>query len=141
MKNRRISQGAKASQSGQVLEKDTASIMNALGIDFESQVKFEDCYNNPRSKMDFYIPELDCAIECKRQNVSGTADQKLPFVWENLQKFPAKQGLVVLDGTHYLNRIGIHQYLNSKKSNSFDWCFVHQLGEWLDEQTENREAS
>ena len=130
-----ISQGAKANKSGQALEKDVQSILDALGISFSSQVKFEDCYNNARSKMDFYIEPLDCAVECKRQNVSGTADQKLPFVWENLQKFPAKRGLIVLDGTHYENRIGIQKYLNSKVSDTFDWCFVDDFGDWLLEQT------
>jgi len=139
--NDQISQGAKANLSGQTLEKDTASILSALGIDFETQVIFEDCYNNSRSKMDFYIPELDCAIECKRQNVSGTADQKLPFVVENLKKFPSVRGLVVLDGSHYQNRKGIHDYLNSIKSSTLDWCFAHHLGEWLIEQTNIRKTS
>ena len=135
------SQGALANLSGQTLEKNTASILDAIGIDFETQIKFEDCYNNSRSKMDFYIPELDCAVECKRQNVSGTADQKLPFVVENLKKFPSARGLIVLDGLHYQNRKGIHEYLNSKRSSSFDWCFVHQLGDWILEQTNNRKTS
>ena len=133
-----ISQGAKANLSGQTLEINVASILDALNIDFEKQIKFEDCYSNSRSKMDFYIPKLDCAVECKRQNVSGTADQKLPFVVENLKKFPAIRGLVVLDGLHYHNRKGIHDYLNSKKSATLDWCFVHELGDWLIEQTKIR---
>jgi len=136
-----ISQGAAATKSGQALENDVSSILDALGISFKSQVKFKDCYNNMRSKMDFYIESLDCAVECKRQNVSGTADQKLPFVLENLQKFPAKRGLIILDGDHYQNRKGIQEYLNSKVSDNFDWCFVDNFGDWLLEQTESRQET
>lgn len=70
-------------------------------------------------------------IECKRQNVGGTADQKLPFVYENLQAF--ERGLVVLDGNHFHKREGIHGYLNSKISDTFDWCFFEELPAWLEE--------
>lgn len=124
-----ISQGAKANFSGQALEKDVESLFNALGIDFQSQVKFTDCYGNNRAKMDFVIGDL--AIECKRQNVGGTADQKLPFVYENLQAF--ERGLIVLDGIHYHKREGIHNYLNSKVSDTFDWCFFEELAAWMEE--------
>jgi hypothetical protein len=126
-----VSQGAKANISGQKLEKLCMGEFTSSNIKFISQVKFTDCYNNPRSKMDFYLSEFDCAVECKRQNVSGTADQKLPFVVENLALFPAKKGLLVLDGEHYENKQGIIQYLCSKQSEVFDWCFFYELGDWL----------
>jgi hypothetical protein len=133
-----ISQGAKANKSGQKLEQDVEALLNAMGIEFEKQVKFTDCYGNVRAKMDFVIeamakPNLKShvAIECKRQTVGGTADQKLPFVYENLQAFDS--GLVVLDGEHYHRREGIHGYLDSKISNTFDWCFFEDLPAWLEE--------
>ena len=120
-----ISQGAKANFSGQALEKDVESLFNALGIEFESQVKFTDCYGNKRAKMDFVVGNI--AIECKRQNVGGTADQKLPFVYENLQAF--ERGLVLLDGDHFHKREGIHGYLNSKVSDisNFALTFKYAL--------------
>ena len=126
-----VSQGAKANLSGQKLEDEVASILKSLDIDFQSQVKFQDCYGNTRAKMDFMVDEL--AIECKRQEVGGTADQKIPFVYENLSMF--KRGLLVLDGAHFHKREGIINYLNSKRSSFFDWCFVEELEDWLLEQT------
>jgi len=124
-----ISQGAKAVQSGQKLEVLVEYIIAEEGYTSEQQVKFTDCYNNSRSKMDFYVPELDLAIECKRQMVSGTADQKLPFVVANLAMFPSQKGLLVLDGDHYHKRAGIAMYLNSQISETFDWCFAEDFAE------------
>tara|TARA_B110000858_G_scaffold188321_1_gene233704 strand:- start:316 stop:711 length:396 start_codon:yes stop_codon:yes gene_type:complete len=126
-----ISQGAKAVQSGQKLESFINDVILAEGYTSRSQVKFTDCYNNSRSKMDFYVPELSLAIECKRQMVSGTADQKLPFVLANLAMFPADNGLLVLDGDHYQSRAGIAIYLNSQLSETFDWCFAEDFAEWM----------
>lgn len=131
-----VSQGAKANYSGQKLEQEVASILTNLDIDFQSQVKFTDCYGNSRAKMDFMVDDL--AIECKRQEVGGTADQKIPFVYENLSMF--KRGLLVLDGAHFHRREGILNYLNSKRSSFFDWCFVEELEDWLLEQTDSGAA-
>jgi hypothetical protein len=124
-----VSQGAKANYSGQKLENEVENILRNLDLDFQSQVKFMDCYGNTRSKMDFMVDGL--AIECKRQEVSGTADQKMPFVYENLSMF--KRGLLVLDGAHFHRREGILNYLNGKRSSFFDWCFVEDLEDWLEE--------
>lgn len=129
-----ISQGAKANYSGQKLEQEVESILQSLDLEYQSQVKFTDCYGNSRSKMDFMVDDL--AIECKRQNVGGTADQKIPFVYENLSMF--KKGLLVLDGDHFRRREGILRYLDMKKSTFFDWCFVEELSEKLLEQTNSR---
>lgn len=123
-----ISQGAKANLSGQALEKDVEAVFNSLGIEFQAQVKFTNCYNNQKARMDFVVDGI--AIECKRQNVGGTVDQKLPFVFEDLQAFP--RGLLVLDGEHFKKHQGIHKYLNSKKSDTFDWCFFDDFADWLE---------
>lgn len=136
-----ISQGARANKSGKELEVNVESILNALGIPFLSQVKFTNCYGKPNSKMDFYLPTLDVAIECKYQNVPGTADQKLPYVVEDLALFPAKHGLIILDGKHYIESPYIHYYLNNKLSDTFSWVFLDNFGEWLIEQTNSRKAS
>jgi len=130
-----VSQGAKANYSGQKLEQAVENILKGFGLSYHSQVKFTDIYGNPRSKMDFYIEDFDLGIECKRQEVGGTADQKMPFVVKNLEKFPAKNGLIVLDGAHFHARIGIHDYLNSEKCGTFDWVFLENLEDWLLEQT------
>jgi len=123
-----ISQGAKANYSGQKLEAEVENILQSLKLNYQREVQFTDCYGNSRSRMDFTVN--DVAIECKRQNVSGTVDQKIPFVYENLSMF--KRGLLVLDGDHFRRREGIITYLNAKRSSFFDWCFVEDLEGWLE---------
>ena len=132
------SQGANANYSGKKLEDAVESILQKYGLSYHSQAKFTDIYGNSRSKMDFYVEDFDLGIECKRQMGSGTADQKMPFVVKNLEKFPAKYGLIVLDGDHYKARVGIHDYLNSEKCDTFDWIFLDALEDWLLEQTNRR---
>ena len=122
-----ISQGAKANKSGQSLERDVEAVFNSFEINFQKEVKFTNCYNN-NARIDFVVDDL--AIECKRQMVRGTADQKLPFVFEDLQLFP--RGLIILDGDHYKKEEGIHKYLDSKKSDTFDWCFFDNFVDWLE---------
>ena len=122
-----ISQGAAANKSGQRLERNVEAVFNSFGINFQKEVKFTNCYNN-NARIDFVVDDL--AIECKRQMVRGTADQKLPFVFEDLQLFP--RGLIILDGDHYKKEEGIHKYLDSKKSDTFDWCFFDNFVDWLE---------
>ena len=122
-----ISQGAAANKSGQRLERNVEAVFNSFGINFQKEVKFTNCYNN-NARIDFVVDDL--AIECKRQMVRGTADQKLPFVFEDLQLFP--RGLIILDGDHYKEKEGIHKYLDSKKSDTFDWCFFDNFVDWLE---------
>lgn len=122
------SQGRKAKLSGQKLEIQVESILQSLDLEYQKEVRFTDCYGNFRSRMDFMVDNL--AIECKRQDSSGTVDQKIPFVYENLSMF--KRGLLVLDGDHYRRREGILRYLDAKKSPFFDWCFVEDLEGWLE---------
>jgi len=123
-----ISQGAKANYSGQQLEAQVESILQSLKLNYQREVQFTDCYGNSRSRMDFMVNDI--AVECKRQNVGGTVDQKIPFVYENLSMF--KRGLLVLDGDHFRRREGIITYLNAKRSSFFDWCFVEELEGWLE---------
>ena len=122
------SQGAKANYSGQKLELQVETVLTSLNLNYKKEVRFTDCYGNSRSRMDFMVDDI--AIECKRQNVGGTVDQKIPFVYENLSMF--KRGLLVLDGDHFHRREGILRYLDAKRSTFFDWCFVEELENWLE---------
>ena len=105
------------------------------GYTVEMRVKYRDLYDNPRSMMDLYLPKLDLAVMFKRQSVSGTADQKVPFWVNNLVAFPAKKGLLVLDGAHFHKREGIHHFLNAKVSDTFNWCFEENFLAYMSQQT------
>lgn len=101
-------QGALAVQSGQKLE---TIVKNSLLKYFSesqitSQYKFINVYNK-NAKIDFCIKNHNIVIECKRQNVAGTADEKIPFVLANLVKIKANLSILVLDGSWYKEQVGI----------------------------------
>ena len=129
-----VAQGAKANFSGQKLENEVEAILQSLDLEYQKEYKFTDCYGNTKSRMDFMVGGL--AIECKRQMVGGTVDQKMPFVFENLSLFD--RGLLVIDGDHFRKREGIINYLNNKAAMFpfFSWVWFEDLEDWLLEQTE-----
>ncbi len=122
-----ISQGAQANVNGKALETNVAQLLSQFGCSFKEQVKFTNVYGSARAKVDFMVDDL--AIECKFQRVAGSVAEKMPYAYENLSLF--NRGLLVLDGDYFHQHEGIHAYLNTKVSNTFDWCFVEDLTEWL----------
>jgi len=122
-----ISQGAQANVNGKALETNVAQLLTQFGCSFKEQVEFTNVYGSTRAKVDFMVDDL--AIECKFQRVAGSVDQKMPYAYENLSLF--NRGLLVLDGDYFQKHEGIHSYLNTKVSSTFDWCFVDDLTEWL----------
>lgn len=137
-----ISQGQQANINGKALEVHVSQILTELGCNFKQQVKFTNVYGSNRAKVDFMIDDL--AIECKFQKVAGSVSEKMPYAYENLSLF--SRGLLVLDGDYFKKHKGIHNYLNNKVSNVFDWCFVDDLAAWiveniLYEQTKSRTAA
>ena len=125
-----INQGQKANINGKALEVHVAQILTDLGCNFREQVKFTNVYGSTRAKVDFMVD--DVAIECKFQNVAGSVSEKMPYVFENLSLF--SRGLLVLDGEHFKKHEGIHNYLNNKVSEVFDWCSVDDLADWIVEK-------
>ncbi len=109
-----ISQGAKANASGLKLENQVEDILCFNEIDYNSQVKFTGIYGSAKSrnKMDFLINIKDksYAIECKRQMVAGSVDEKVPYVMLNGTVFPSDEFIFILEGDHFENKIQIKEW-------------------------------
>ena len=124
-----LSQGGQANANGKQLESSVESILDSYNFDYISQAPYENIYGSKRARIDFRIDDL--AIECKFQRVAGSVSEKMPYVVANLGKFP--RGLLVIDGDYFRKNEGLQAWLSSERSDAFDWCFVEELGQWLEE--------
>jgi|TARA_R100000081_G_C4740869_1_gene128824 galactitol-specific phosphotransferase system IIB component len=108
-----MNQGQKANFNGESFEAVCENLLQEHNIEFESQVPYTNLYGSNRSKMDIVVGDL--YIECKFQDVSGSVDEKIPFVMENLEQFP--KGMIVLGGKHWKSKRGelIYKYINSSR--------------------------
>jgi len=91
----RRSQGQNANHNGNVAEQIVSAILTANGAEFEQHKHVgESIYGHPLY-VDFYLPSHNCVgghlcIECKWQSSGGSADEKFPYLVENiLHKHPA----------------------------------------------------
>ncbi len=108
-------QGALAVISGQKLE---TIVENTLlkyfpKHEIKARAKFTNIYNK-NGKMDFAVERSGIVIECKRQKVCGTVDQKIPFVLANLEKVKANLGILMLDGDWYRQQTGLVEWAKNK---------------------------
>ncbi len=129
-------QGALANFSGQKLETVVSTLLTEKKFKFDTQFKFNNVYNR-NAKIDFLVKyPKTIAIECKRQSVSGSVDEKIPFVIENLFKLNADLSLLVLDGDWYRKQRGLVIYSKNKAaglSNKIKVVFIEELESVLDE--------
>lgn len=94
--------GTKANNNGSKLEQYIEDILIKYSIEYQKQVKYEGIYGKI-SKMDFYLPEYDIALEAKNQTGGGSVWEKIPHVMHSLTKFPAKNGRLVCGDTLAIN--------------------------------------
>ena len=98
-----MNQGTKANRSGHSAEQIIAHVLTDHGFQFKRQHRLcESIYGHP-IRVDFFIENADgypdgLAIECKWQDVSGSIDEKLPYLVLNIkEKFPCP-AVIMLDG-------------------------------------------
>lgn len=149
MTTKTTNQGGLAVKSGKLLENAIEDILKQSDVEYVTQKPFESVYGKT-SRMDFYVTLSDgtrIAIESKNQNVSGTVDEKIPYVMLNLQKFDADVGILVMDGTHFET---VPQIKNWAKQFAHDFTTrtkllkamsLEEFKEWIIEQTETRCAA
>jgi hypothetical protein len=137
-----VSQGGNAKANGVRLEARVENILAEIGLEYIKQHKYTSIYGHT-GKMDFYLPNLDMAIEVKNQEGAGSVCEKIPYVMENFEQHPAKRGLLVLGGAFWLTRPGITDWFiqkANKSSKHLQVCYFNNLGEWF-EQTKNRHTT
>ena len=137
-----MNQGAKANLEGKKFESVIKELLDEESILYIKEQPFISIYNH-KARMDFYLTELDMAIEAKHQNVKGSADEKIPYVMHNLEAHPASRGLLVLNGDHWDTKPGIYHWAKQfaeSSSKQIDIIFYHELRGYL-EQTKTRCAA
>jgi len=137
-----MSQGKNANVNGLNLEKRVEAVLAEYSLEYIKQHKYKSIYGHD-AKMDFYIPQLDLAIECKNQEGSGSVSEKIPYVLESFQQHPASSGLLILGGSYWPTKPGIMQWAQQKSRSSnkqIRIIYFDKLGEYL-EQTNIRSAA
>lgn len=117
-------QGSRANSNGKRLENSVETELNKYGIDSLSyaewlngnalipkgvkgilfkNVPYTNVYgSNSRGEFLLFLQGVaDTRIECRSQTVSGSVDEKLPYLLENCKVFEEKNVIVVLEGSGY----------------------------------------
>lgn len=99
-----MNQGAKANRSGHSAEQIIACVLKEHGFNFKRQYKICDSIYGHPVRIDFFIENAEgypngLAIECKWQDVSGSIDEKFPYLVLNIkERFPCP-AVIMLDGS------------------------------------------
>ena len=101
-----MNQGAAANRSGATAEEIIATVLSRRGVDFTQQATI--CigiYGTP-IRVDFHCPALyadrgGLVIESKWQAVGGSADEKLPYLVENIRQCFPCPAIIVIDGAGF----------------------------------------
>lgn len=134
-----MSQGSNANKNGLRLEKRVELMLSAETFNYKKQHPYPSIYGH-NAKMDFYIEDLDIAVECKNQEGPGSVAEKIPYVMEAFEQHPAKRGLLILGGRYWKTKPGILEWAIARAHRSDKYIqiiYEEDLGEWL-EQTESR---
>lgn len=87
--------------TGKQLEQACAQLGLYLGLDVRTQVKVGRRIWGPRRRIDLVLSDLglrrSLGIECKHQNTSGTAEEKIPATIADIEAWPI-EGIVCFAG-------------------------------------------
>lgn len=94
--------------SGRDLERACAELAAGLGLQVKQQVPVGRRIWGPRRYIDVVVtdPTLrrSLGVECKHQNVGGTAEEKIPAVIQDIQAWPIP-GIICFDGPGFSDHI------------------------------------
>jgi len=128
----KMNQGRLANLAGRKLERNVETILNNLGI---PSISYKEWLDNPESDSKYIllknVPYRNIyggqgrgefvllkvgddlsngiRIECRSQKVSGSVDEKLPYLFENALAFDQKEVILVIDGDGF--KIGAKEWL------------------------------
>jgi hypothetical protein len=116
-----------ACDSGKALEKVVQNVAEKLGLDVKRQVKVGRRIWGAERRIDLIVSDNSkrrLGIECKFQGTSGTAEEKIPAIINDITAWPI-DGLVVFDGQGFSNHMKTF-LLSSGKA-----IFLEDLDVWL----------
>lgn len=122
-----ISQGARANFSGQTLENWLEEYLQINNISFVKQFKYKALwFGSCLNKIDFLINNR-IAIECKNQNVNGTADIKVyAEIWNAAKLVPCDIYILLCGGSWWDSPRG-YNIFNSVKEMAMELSISKQL--------------
>lgn len=99
----RRSQGQDANHNGNVAEQIVDAILTANGAEFERHKHVGNSIYGHPLYVDFYLPSHNCTggplcLECKWQSSPGSADEKFPYLRENILSQHPAPTIVVYGG-------------------------------------------
>ncbi len=100
------SQGQRANQNGQTAEIVISAVLLQKRLIAVRQYPVGDGIFHTPIKVDFYLPPMPgyrtgLIIESKWQEVSGSADEKLPYLVANIQTCFPSPTIIVIDGSGF----------------------------------------
>lgn len=98
MRTLKRTQGARANRTGKVAEDVIGAVLSAHGVEFVRQQPIGNSIYCHPLRADFYLPREELIIECKWQEVGGSADEKLPYLVENIRHCYPYPTILVLGG-------------------------------------------
>ena len=93
----------KANTTGRAAEDILAGVMVAMGIAFDQQCVIGETIYHKRLRVDFVLHNIasfprGLIVESKWQDVGGTADEKFPYLVENIYQAYPLPAMVVIHG-------------------------------------------
>lgn len=129
---KQLSQGGRANKSGRTAEEVISTVLAQRGCRFERQKLIgRGIYDTPLYA-DFYIQARDeypigLIIESKWQDISGSVDEKLPYLVLNVKECYPCPAIIVLHGGGF--RPGAEQWLRRQIDDRL--IYVFRLEEFL----------
>lgn len=111
-----MSQGGKAVKSGNVFQDKIKNLLDKYGITCKPQAPYKALwYGSQMNKMDYMFNKEGhrYALECKFQNVSGTADMKgYAEIWNAYKTVPCDVYILLYGGTWWGTSRGANIFLS-----------------------------
>ncbi len=125
--------GARANTNGKMAEDMLSAAVRRLDATFERQRQIGASIYGTPLYVDFWLPERQLIIESKHQSSTGSADEKLPYLAENILAMYPMQTIVVMSGEGF--RAGAIFWLRQKLKDAGHLVFdMNEFTNWAAKQ-------
>lgn len=130
----RATPGGRANGNGRTAETLIGAVLKGKGMPFVPQYPIGNGIYGTPIKVDFYLPTapgyLDgLIIEAKWQDANGSVEEKLPYLWFNIEHHYPCPAIVVIDGPGF--RPGAVEWLRGRARVNSNLADVFNLQEFV----------
>ena len=119
---------ARAVESGRELEQEVARLAETLGLDVQRQVSVGRRIWGAKRRIDLVLKEptfrIVLGVECKYQGGSGTAEEKIPAIIQDIEAWPIR-GIVVFSGPGFSDNLKYFMLSTGKAVE------ISELADWM----------